>query len=84
MGNLELINRGIEGRMGFAFLSHSLLFSFHFPSNTNPSRRTLFVTDKHGPGEEKKNALSLSQFKRFCFYMTNPMFLSHNVICVFL
>ncbi len=41
MDNLELINQGMEGGMGFAFLSRSLSFSFHFLSNTNSSHSVL-------------------------------------------
>lgn len=37
MDNLELINQGMEGGVGFAFPSCSCAFSFHFHSNSNSS-----------------------------------------------
>lgn len=83
MDNVELINQGIEGRMGFAFLSHSLSFSFkrqlfsQCESFWNSQTRTRIEEKK-----KKKNALTISQLKRLCFYMPNPMFLSHGAAAV--
>lgn len=88
MDNLELINQGMEGGMGFAFLSCALSFSFHFLSNTNSSDSVLRAILEqleciYGLGAVvEKNTLSISRFKRLCFHMANPMYLSHTVTAV--
>lgn len=84
MGNLELINRGMEEGMGFVSLSRSLSFSFHFLSNTNSSKRVQKalleqLEYRYRPGKVVEiNALSISQFKQLCFHVPNPtVFVPH-------
>lgn len=74
MDNLELINQGMEGRMGFAFLSVSFIFfSFSFKHqlfyqrSVNPFRTVATQIQTWKSGCDK-------QLKRLCSYTPNPVF----------